>query len=102
MHIYTDSRSLCERLVNINRTNEKRPLIDLLISKQSYERRDLDEVYWISTAQNPEDGFTKDLDTSALDFLISNNKVNFTQNVRVERPMDMEGRGIVNQSNDFS
>lgn len=58
MHVYTDSRSLYDCLTNINRTREKRLLIDLCMLRESYERREISEVFWIPTAQNPADAFT--------------------------------------------
>lgn len=59
LNIYTDSRSLFDCQTNINRTTEKRLLIDLCMLRESYERREISEVFWIPTHQNPADAFTK-------------------------------------------
>ena len=56
LHVYKDSRRLYDCLVRINQTTEKRLFIDLRILRQSYERREMTEVFWIPTAQNPADG----------------------------------------------
>ena len=60
MVIYTDSRSLYDNLVSLNTTTEKRLLIDLYLLRQAYERREIAEVRWILTEQNPADALTKE------------------------------------------
>ena len=80
LHVYTDSRSLYDGLVRINQTTEKRLLIDLRMLRQSYERREITEVFWVPTAQNPADAFTKASPTSALSNLLEHNKLYLTPN----------------------
>lgn len=43
LKIYTDSHSLFDCLTNINRTTEKRLLIDLFMLRKSYELREISE-----------------------------------------------------------
>lgn len=43
------SRSRFDCLTNINRTTENRLLIDLCMLRESYERREISEVFWIPT-----------------------------------------------------
>ena len=86
LHVYTDSRSLYDCLTRINHTTEKRLLIDLRMLRQSYERREITEVFWIPTAQNPADAFTKATPTPALNKLLEKNCLHLTPNAWVERP----------------
>lgn len=85
LHVYTDSRSLYDCLTKIGRTTEKRLLIDLCMLRQNYERREITEVYWIPTAQNPADSFTKFTAGSSLSKLIDNNHLELSPNAWVER-----------------
>src|ERR1043166_668365 len=45
--IYTDSKSLYDSLVSLNTVTEKRLLIDLRVLHESYERRELTDMFWI-------------------------------------------------------
>src|ERR1043165_4412964 len=45
--MYTDSRSLYDSLVSLNTVTEKRLLIDLRVFRESYERRELVDMFWI-------------------------------------------------------
>ena len=85
--LYTDSRSLYDSLVSLNSTSEKRLLIDLHIIRQAYERREITEVCWIPTAQNPADAMTKEAEkaTPALKALMDTNHLHLTPNAWVER-----------------
>ncbi len=42
--IYTDSYSLYECLVKLSTTKEKRLIIDIMVLRQSYERREITEI----------------------------------------------------------
>lgn len=44
LHVFTDSRSLFDRLTKISRTAEERLLIDLSSLRQCYERREILEA----------------------------------------------------------
>lgn len=66
LNIYTGSGSLFEGLVEVDATTEKRQTIDLTMLRQAYELKEIAEVVWISTAQNPADAVTKDNASLAL------------------------------------
>lgn len=85
LRVYRDSRSLYDCLTRINQTTEKRLLIHLRMLRQSYERREITEVFWIPTAQNPAYSFTKASPTSVLNSLLNSNKLYLTPNAWVER-----------------
>lgn len=84
MVIYTDSRSLYDGLVSLNTTTEKRLLIDLHLLRQAYERREIAEVRWIPTEQNPADALTKEKPTPAMSQLLQGT-LKLTPNAWVER-----------------
>ena len=84
MVIYTDSRSLYDSLVSLNTTTEKRLLIDLHLLRQAYERREIAEVRWIPTEQNPADALTKEKPTPAMVQLLQGT-LRLTPNAWVER-----------------
>jgi hypothetical protein len=76
----TDSYSLYECLVKLGTTKEKRLMIDIMGLRQSYERRELLEIRWISGSDNPADSMTKATPNRALSTLIDTNRLT----VRVE------------------
>lgn len=78
LHVYTDSRSLFDCLSKVSRTAEKRLLIDLSMLRQSYERREITEAFWIPTKQNPADGFTKPKPCDALHKMLKTNRTELT------------------------
>lgn len=69
-----DSYSLFECLVKLGTTNEKRLMIDITAIRQSYERRELAEIIWITGNSNPADALTKYKGNDALDKIIDTNK----------------------------
>lgn len=87
MQLFTDSRCLYDCLVSLGSTTEKRMLIDLQILRQAYERREICEFFWIPTAQNPADAFTKERPTPALQSLLQKNSLSLTPNAWVDRPL---------------
>ncbi|EED15825.1 hypothetical protein TSTA_009470 [Talaromyces stipitatus ATCC 10500] len=73
--VCTDSYSLYECLVKLGTTKEKRLMIDLMALRQSYERREIEEIRWIHGDDNPADAFTKANPNGALRDFIDNNKL---------------------------
>jgi len=78
--VCTDSYSLYECLVKLSTTKEKRLIIDIIALRQSYKRRELYEIRWINSLDNPADAMTKALPNKALETFVSTNQVR----VRVE------------------
>jgi hypothetical protein len=78
--VCTDSYSLYECLVKLGTTKEKRLMIDIMALRQSYERRELQEVRWIHGDDNLADAFTKATPNQALKRFIDCNRAT----VRVE------------------
>jgi hypothetical protein len=50
-------------------------MIDIMALRQSYERRELQEVRWINGADNLADAFTKATPNRALEDFIDNNEI---------------------------
>ena len=88
--ICTDSKSLYNALVTINTTTEKRLLIDLKVNREAYEMKEVAEICWIPTDQNPADGLTKERPNQALSRMIAENRLVLTPSAWVERGV---GRG---------
>ena len=73
--ICTDSFSLYECMVKLGTTKEKRLMIDIMAIRQSYERRELSEIRWITGDSNPADSMTKSTSNGALKNLVSTNNI---------------------------
>ena len=73
--IYTDLYSLYECLVKLGITNKKRLIVDVLVLRQLYERREIAEIWWISGSDNPADAFTKASPNRALERFINSNEL---------------------------
>jgi len=71
--VCTDSYSLYECLVKLGTTKEKRLMIDIMAIRQSYERRELQEIRWINGADNPADAMTKSNPNKALEKFLDTN-----------------------------
>lgn len=81
----TDSYSLYDCLIKLGSTAEKRLMIDIMGLRQSYERREIDEVRWIDGTCNPADAMTKDKACPALRQLVEENRLELKTNAWVER-----------------
>jgi hypothetical protein len=75
-----DSYSLYECLVKLGTTTEKRLMIDILALRESYQRRELQEIRWINGEDNLADAFTKVTPNRTLERFIDRNEAT----VRVE------------------
>lgn len=86
--VCTDSYSLYECLVKLGTTKEKRLMIDVMALRQSYERREISEIRWITGDCNPADAFTKGTPNKTLEHFVSTNEIT----IKVQGHVD---RGIV-------
>jgi hypothetical protein len=84
--VCTDSYSLYECLVKLGTTDEKRLMVDVLALRQSYERREIAEIRWISGGDNPADAFTKTSPNRALERFIDSNELSIHVEGSVQRP----------------
>jgi hypothetical protein len=73
--ICIDSFLLYECLVKLGTTYEKRLMIDIMAIRQSYERREIAEIIWITGDLNPADSMIKHASNAALARIIETNKV---------------------------
>jgi len=60
-------------------------MVDLIYLRQAYKRREITEVKWISSGDNPADTMTKAKPCQALKTLINTNKLNLKVIEWVER-----------------
>jgi hypothetical protein len=86
--VCTDLYSLYECLVKLGTTNEKRLMIDIIALRQSYERREITEIRWISGEDNPADAFTKAAPNYALKRFIDSNELSIRFKGSVQRPTE--------------
>jgi hypothetical protein len=86
--ICTDSFSLYECMVKLGTTKEKRLMIDIMAIRESYERRELSEIRWIVGKGNPADAMTKSTANSALQELVSSNRLKVPVQGWVQRPRE--------------
>ena len=83
--VCTDSYSLYECLVKLGTTKEKRLMIDVMALRQSYERREIDEIRWIDGKDNIADAMTKSNPNKALESFVNNNRLRIRLEGWVER-----------------
>ena len=81
----TDSYSLYECITKLGTTAEKRLMIDIIGLRQSYERREINEIRQIDGNNNPADAITKDKPYLALKQLIDTNRLILRTKGQVER-----------------
>ncbi len=72
----TNSKSLYDCLVRLRTTIEKRLMIDVVILRQCYERREITEVKWIHEFNNWVDSMTKIKSFTVLKTMIDINQIN--------------------------
>lgn len=70
-----DSKSLYDCLVKLETTKEKRLMVDIMVVRQSYERREIADIIWILGTKNPADAMTKQKPSGALDKLIETKSI---------------------------
>jgi hypothetical protein len=83
--ICTDSKSLYDCLVKLGTTSEKRLMIDIMSLRESYEKREINEIRWINGKDNPADAFTKKTANQALSKLVRTNKLTVGIEASVDR-----------------
>jgi hypothetical protein len=71
-----DSKSLYDCLVRLDIIVKKRLMMNIMILKQSYERREITEIKWIHESNNSVDSMTKSKSFSALKTIIDINRIN--------------------------
>jgi hypothetical protein len=80
-----DSKSLYDCLVRLDIIVKKRLMMNVMILRQSYERREIIEVKWIHGFNNPVDSMTKIKSFSALKTVIDTNRINLDTTEWVKR-----------------
>ena len=93
--VCTNSYSLYEYLVKLGITKKKRLIIDIMAIRQSYERRELQEVRWINGDDNPVDAITKTKPNLSLETFINTNKLD----IRVEGWVKRDGPVFTDRQN---
>jgi hypothetical protein len=73
-------------MVKLGTTREKRLMIDIMAIRQSYERRELSEIRWITGPTNPADAMTKSDCNGSLRALVSTNQLQVGMKGWVQRP----------------
>ena len=83
--VCTDSYSLYEYLVKLRTTKEKRLMIDIIVLRQSYERRKLFEIRQINGQDNPANAITKTNPNKALETFVDINVLQVRMEGQVKR-----------------
>ena len=78
--VCTDSYSLYESLVKLGTSKEKRLMINIMALRQYYERRELTEIRWINSLDNPADAMIKTNPDNSLESFLNTNPLS----IRVE------------------
>ena len=81
----TDSHSLYDCMVKLGSTAEKRLMIDVMGLRQSYERREINEIVWIDGKTTPADVLTKNHPNGAFKSLVETNQLQLITKGWVER-----------------
>ncbi len=91
----TDSKSLYDCLIRLSITIEKRLMIDVMILRQFYERREITEMIWIHDINNSANSMIKIKSSTALKTMIDINQINLNITEWVKRATT---RKTVNQN----
>jgi hypothetical protein len=89
-----DSKSLYDCLVRLDIIVKKRLMMNVMIFRQSYEKREITEIKWIHESNNPVDSMTKSKSFSALKTIIDINRINLDTIEWVKRTTAKE---LINQ-----
>jgi hypothetical protein len=74
--LITDSKFLYDCLIRLNIIVEKRLMIDVMILRQFYERREITKMIWIHDINNSVDSMIKIKSSTALKTMIDTNQIN--------------------------
>lgn len=83
MHLYTDSKTLFQSVINLTSMTEKRLLIDIATLREAYRSGDLEHLAHIDTADNPADAMTNPRSTAALVRALQTNTLEHKVNMSV-------------------
>jgi hypothetical protein len=83
--LITDSKFLYDCLIRLNIIVEKRLMIDVMILRQFYERREITEMIWIHDINNSVDSMIKTKLSSTLKTMIDTNKIDLNITEWVKR-----------------
>ncbi|TVY50676.1 hypothetical protein LCER1_G007609 [Lachnellula cervina] len=73
--VYTDLYLLYKCLIKLGTTKEKRLIINIIALRQLYKNRELIEIRWINSNNNPVDAIIKSNCNKALKTFINTNKL---------------------------
>ena len=73
--MFTDSESLFKVIVKSTTTTEKRLMIDIKAAREEYDASEISDVGWVSSDDNPADGFTKEKRCALLEKLLDSERL---------------------------
>jgi hypothetical protein len=80
-----DSKFLYDCLIRLETTIEKRLMIDVMILRQFFERREITEIKWVHETNNFVDVMIKSKSSSTLKTMIDINQINLDISEWIER-----------------
>ena len=87
--MYTDSDSVFKVIIKNSMTTERRLMTDLEAPRQAYSAREISDIGWVCSADNPADGFTKQGECVALRKLMEDGRLDVEVLQWVARPDGM-------------